>query len=191
MTTLGRTRETKKKAAKKDTDKAEEEDGSEWHRALGWGLHDEKDFGRVWGDPLHQVLKSSLSMPAITHHQKMLEKARTEGNPALATPPLDNFRVEYVSSEPGALKARIILDSKDKMHRIANDLRLKQLLQESTALNEVGPAVSKHMRKSGCLLPKYGIQVVFRRGVRPGLEANNLTAPGTAMTSPTDAPMSR
>jgi len=173
----------------------ETKEKSEWTRALGWGLHDADDFDRVWGDPLHETLQKSLSMPAITHHQNLLERARTESNPALLDVPMDPFHVEYVSSQPGVLKTKIVLESKDKMHRVASDLRLKQLLTESVALNEVGPAISKHMKKKGCLLPEYGIQVVFKRGARPSLDRNMSSAlPVASQSSPSlsrEGPRSR
>jgi len=154
----------------------EEEQPVPWNRAIGYGVHDETDFDRIWRKPLEEVMERSLSMPAIgvgTYHSTRLKPMAVsdtikEDSPfADESEPLPGLDLQLVKSEPGVMKTRIVLPSQDRLHQTVSEQRLKELLDPKVAARMVTQNLSKHLRKSGLLLPEYGIQVVIKKGRRP------------------------
>merc|ERR1712151_454618 len=76
----------------------------------------------------------------------------------------DRIDVRMMDSMPGKLKVRVIVPSKDKVRQTVSDRRLSELVESQTATASVMTReLAKHLRRSGCLLPKYGIQVNVKR----------------------------
>jgi len=162
-----------KKNKEKDKEKEKENmEPEEWDRVLGYDTHDELDYMALWHDPLRDALSRSMSMPSLQQQrtQKILE-AQGEEPPEGDTAPRifssSGIFPEFIESAPGLLKTRIVLPSMDIHQFRASEVRLRQLVNSG---DEVSTALSKSMRKKGCLMPVYGLQVQFKKGSRNSYE---------------------
>jgi len=165
-------REEKKKKEKDKEKEKENMEPEEWDRVLGYDTHDELDYMALWHDPLRDALSRSMSMPSLQQQrtQKILE-AQGEEPPEGDTAPRifssSGIFPEFIESAPGLLKTRIVLPSMDIHQFRASEVRLRQLVNSG---DEVSTALSKSMRKKGCLMPVYGLQVQFKKGSRNSYE---------------------
>jgi len=151
-------------------------------RALGYGVHDDHDFDLVWRKPLTGALATSLSMPVVGRGGEPLPMAEAE---ALGDV-LAGLDISLVESKPGLLKARCVIPSVDRLHQNVTDLRLKQITQSGQAAKELTPALTKAMRKNGCLLPTYGLNFVIKKGRRA--PACSHSSPSLAAVSSSTSP---
>lgn len=158
-------------------------DEADWKRPIGYDAHDEEDFKRMWQPALLDALQSSMQMPAIkAERQKLKDSAavvtetvrgefgRSDSAPMLqaAFAEKEAFDIRFVSSEPGILRTQVVLPSLDGHHQRVSEMR-QRALQDPNLQRLLHEPVSKHMKKRGYLLPEYGIQVVFKKGLRRDL----------------------
>lgn len=105
------------------------------------------------GETVPQVFSSALTAQQIEAHK--LDPTKSQ-----------KIDPELLTSEPGLLRTRVVLPSMSEEHFKASEKRLKQLMREEVAGDEVSTAICKHMRKSGYLMPVFGVQVQFKKGSR-------------------------
>merc|ERR1712176_175881 len=83
-----------------------------------------------------------------------------------------------VESQPGKLRVRVVVPSKDKVRQTISDRRLGEFVESSqhtaTAMTQ---EISKHLRRQGCLLPKYGLQVSVKKLRQRDLDRERLESP--------------
>merc|ERR1712151_520594 len=95
--------------------------------------------------------------------------------------------LEMQHSAPGSLKVKCTVASQDRVARLVSERRVKELLKSDVAAATITQELGKHFRKSGYLLPKYGIQVNVRKAAA---EARS-SALGGSMSAATVAPIGR
>lgn len=172
---------TEKKEEKPATQQKENAESPEWNRALGYDTHDAEDFERVWHKPLCEALQRSLEMPPIDklRAQKKLETG-LQANPTndcldadVGTAPrvfsLSTVDVQFIESSPGLLRTKLVLPSLDAAQFRAAQGSLRSLIGDDAG-TEVNNLVSKHLRRSGYLMPTHGIQVQLKKGSRQTLQ---------------------
>merc|ERR1712232_876464 len=98
---------------------------------------------------------------------------------ASASAPQLGLQLEMVHSAPGQLKVRCVVPSQDRVARLVSERRVKELLKSNVAAATITQELGKHFRKSGYLLPKYGITVQVRKSVdntvRPSMSSSTLS----------------
>jgi hypothetical protein len=190
-----------------DADRGLEEEEEEtwshpgaWTRALGFGVHDEEDFNRLYRGPLTNLLRRSFSDTSLERPAQppgSAPAALETGKPAVVMPPTlasiaglasmvkmavkpsspgveEDLELEFVESVPGKLKVRCVVPCRNKIKMNVYERRLNQLLDPEQASRAMTQELAKQMRKQGCLLPKYGMQVTVRKGRKnvPDLSAS-------------------
>lgn len=163
----------------------------EWKRAIGYETLDESEYDKTWHQPLQDALTRSLYMPCITSQraqkaaeaQLLLEDVGEEGDTAPhvfssasasvgGMHPATNTTInpQLLESTPGLLRTRILLPSMSKEQFKASGLRLRGLMKNDSAAEEIAASVCKHFRKAGCIMPTFGVNVQFKKGSRAAYE---------------------
>jgi hypothetical protein len=152
-----------------EEEKVNEEDL--WMRAIGFGVHDEADFDRLWRKPLGEALSRALCLVPASAGSRWAEKAETtrreraEANGTITEEALDEIiELQMLESTQGRLRARVIVRPQDRIQQNVADVRAELLTKPEHVMSGLTWEISKSLRKSGNLLPKYGISVrVLRR----------------------------
>ncbi|CAE8588951.1 unnamed protein product [Polarella glacialis] len=176
--------------------KEEWEAEQKWIRAIGFGAHDQEDFDRLWKKPLVMALQQSFSSPAVAgskwavaakqargkrntekeeYRQALLAHhaaAGTDPPPEALEIPSDSLdeliQVELVESAQGKLKARVTVRPQDKIQQNVADMRANYLTSAPAhAMTAISWELSKSMKRSGYLLPKYGLQTKIKQKIVP------------------------
>lgn len=152
---------------------------NDWKSAVGFGDHDEADFKRRWKKPLMDALNRSFSMPTVntmppsgvasqalstapgaTSTTSTVAFEAAVGLEGTTSDSLDQLLdVTYVSGGPGQLKARLVVPPEDKSSHTVAQLRLQQLRDPQNVSKMLTRELAKSLRRSGHLLPKYGVEV--------------------------------
>eukprot|EP00930_Biecheleria_cincta_P033006 TRINITY_DN22863_c0_g2_i1.p1 TRINITY_DN22863_c0_g2~~TRINITY_DN22863_c0_g2_i1.p1 ORF type:complete len:881 (+),score=173.95 TRINITY_DN22863_c0_g2_i1:32-2644(+) len=154
----------------------------EWVRAVGFGVHDDEDFDRVWKKPITDAIMRCLppqappgskwALDAEKKRQKLIEAAAALGVP------VDDFIdellvVEMLESVQGKLRIRATVRPQDKIQRNVIDMRGNALTLPENTSKMVTCEVAKKLTKNGYLLPKFGLSVKLtkRSESAPSLQA--------------------
>jgi hypothetical protein len=181
--------EKEEKLSKHEREELQRMSEKDWIRALGYDTHDQKDFDRVWRNPLMDLLNRTFSHASEEAMSKTAaggfpfdaaamgtdtqndanQLANAAGEPntmnllASASAPNLGLTLEMVHSAPGQLKLRCTLPSQDRVTRLVSERRVKDLLNSKTAAATFTQQLGKTFRKNGYLIPKYGINVNVRK----------------------------
>merc|ERR1712151_599116 len=101
---------------------------------------------RVWRKPLTEFMTRSFSTPAV----------RSSPNDGEASgDALDQLLdIQLVQAAPGKIRARCVVQPRDRVHMKVADIRLKQLTDPQVSSKQVTSALAKSMRKNGGMMPK-------------------------------------
>eukprot|EP00933_Yihiella_yeosuensis_P027217 TRINITY_DN21109_c0_g1_i1.p1 TRINITY_DN21109_c0_g1~~TRINITY_DN21109_c0_g1_i1.p1 ORF type:complete len:590 (-),score=126.77 TRINITY_DN21109_c0_g1_i1:329-2056(-) len=148
-----------------------------YSRAIGFGVHDEDDFDRLWRQPLTDALERTFP-PEAAPNSKWATRAaaarRAEnlknGVPEEEADAIDDLiELEMIESIQGKLKARVIVRPRDRIQQNVSFARADQFIKPENVSNTLTAEVSKALRRSGNLLPKYGLGIkVLRRPASTG-----------------------
>eukprot|EP00927_Polykrikos_kofoidii_P042694 TRINITY_DN36741_c0_g1_i1.p1 TRINITY_DN36741_c0_g1~~TRINITY_DN36741_c0_g1_i1.p1 ORF type:complete len:914 (+),score=191.33 TRINITY_DN36741_c0_g1_i1:247-2988(+) len=157
--------------ATEDEEDAQWKASRPWVRALGFGVHDEEDFDRIWRQPLTEVFGRSFSQPAIRSGADIDASGKAAGSSNLprkldttALEGQDDMSIDFLESAPGKLRVRVVVPSRNKVRQNVNDIRMQHLLDQNFVARGVTQEIAKQLRNKGCLMPKYGLQVSIRKG---------------------------
>jgi len=154
----------------------------QWVRAVGFGVHDQEDFERVWKKPITDAILRCLpaqAPPGSIWALKAEEKRQKliEGAAALGVP-LDDLVdellvVEMLESVQGKLKIKATVRPQDKIQGNVIDLRGNLLSQQENTSKLVTGELTKSLMKNGYLLPRFGVNVKLnkRSESAPSLQA--------------------
>ncbi|CAL1164514.1 unnamed protein product [Cladocopium goreaui] len=146
---------------------------AQWLRAIGFGSHDEEDFDRLWRGPITDVLMRNLPAPAppdskwaieaAQRRREIIEQAEKSGEP-LEDPDMDELlQIEMLESVQGKLKIRALVRPQDQIQANNIESRGKELTDPKGASTELVKEVAKSFRRSGYLMPKYGLAVRIQK----------------------------
>lgn len=146
---------------------------AQWLRAIGFGSHDEEDFDRLWRGPITNVLMRNLPAPAppdskwaieaAQRRREIIEQAEKSGEP-LEDPDMDELlQIEMLESVQGKLKIRALVRPQDQIQANNIESRGKELTDPKGASTELVKEVAKSFRRSGYLMPKYGLAVRIQK----------------------------
>ncbi|CAJ1347779.1 unnamed protein product [Effrenium voratum] len=119
----------------------------EWLRAIGFGSHDEEDFGQLWRQPIRDAFMRMLPGPApadsywaleaAAKRRELVEQAERTGEP-LEDPDMDTLlQIEMLESVQGKLKIRALVRPQDKIQANNIEERVGRL---SGAMGQLGVA---------------------------------------------------
>eukprot|EP00930_Biecheleria_cincta_P055562 TRINITY_DN41877_c0_g1_i1.p1 TRINITY_DN41877_c0_g1~~TRINITY_DN41877_c0_g1_i1.p1 ORF type:complete len:870 (+),score=156.27 TRINITY_DN41877_c0_g1_i1:258-2612(+) len=144
----------------------------EWVRAVGFGVHDQADFDRVWRKPITEAILRCLPK-AAPKESKWARQAEQKRNKLIAEAEklgvslddsLDELLVvEMLESEQGKLKVQATVRPQDKIQ--SNVIYMRK--PESSAAS-ITRELSNSLTKSGCLIPSYGLGVKLNRRTTQG-----------------------
>jgi len=145
----------------------------EWLRAIGFGSHDEEDFGQLWRQPIRDAFMRMLPGPApadsywaleaAAKRRELVEQAERTGEP-LEDPDMDTLlQIEMLESVQGKLKIRALVRPQDKIQANNIEERGADLTNPQTASKSIVQEMAKSFKRSGYLMPKYGLSVRIQK----------------------------
>eukprot|EP00930_Biecheleria_cincta_P069149 TRINITY_DN56926_c0_g1_i1.p1 TRINITY_DN56926_c0_g1~~TRINITY_DN56926_c0_g1_i1.p1 ORF type:complete len:859 (-),score=165.05 TRINITY_DN56926_c0_g1_i1:390-2966(-) len=155
-------------------EEVEEEDlmgEQEWARAVGFGVHDQVDFDRMWRKPITDAIRRCLPEQApkgsIWAQEAEAKKKKLAADAVVLGVSLDDsldelLVVEMLESEQGKLRVQATVRPQDKLQSNVIEMRAAELSKPESAAKSITCELSKNLSKSGNLLPKYGLRVKFR-----------------------------
>jgi len=150
-----------------------------WRRALGW-KHDEEDFNDLFKGRIADVMSRNFTAPSFlasppeapqadgdaeSHDLQLLAGVSSSMESSTRDVPT-SLETQFVESEDGVLRARVIVETEGNVHRTWSKLRLRELEDPAQTAKAVTASLSKELRKDGYMLPTRGIQVVVKRAPR-------------------------
>lgn len=106
---------------------------------------------------------SKWAIEAAQRRREIIEQAEKSGEP-LEDPDMDELlQIEMLESVQGKLKIRVLVRPQDQIQANNIESRGKELTDPKGASTELVKEVAKSFRRSGYLMPKYGLAVRIQK----------------------------
>eukprot|EP00405_Crypthecodinium_cohnii_P034453 CAMPEP_0206532612 /NCGR_PEP_ID=MMETSP0325_2-20121206/4487_1 /ASSEMBLY_ACC=CAM_ASM_000347 /TAXON_ID=2866 /ORGANISM="Crypthecodinium cohnii, Strain Seligo" /LENGTH=921 /DNA_ID=CAMNT_0054029125 /DNA_START=117 /DNA_END=2882 /DNA_ORIENTATION=+ len=137
--------------------------GGAWSQPVGYDAYTSDQLESHWRAPLEAAFGRSFPKPAVPARRKTV-LGQPSPKSSSAVDSLDRLmELEFMSSEPGKIRARLLVQPQDSCQQTAYLGQLRELSDDTVSAGTLTTSLSKSLKREGFLMPRYGMRVRVRK----------------------------